>query len=431
MKHFTFTFIFSVVVSYAFAVSGDSLKVNSASDIYFRKIKYIEEQTVIPSEIYNVDNTVSSFISDSVYIARIQSIPSIVNLPYNDKIRMLIERYVIKYPDQVQGLLARSDYYFPLFEEIFDAYNLPQELKYLAVIESALKPKAMSRAGAGGLWQFMRGTGKLYGLRIDEHIDERSDPVKATEAAARYLSDLYDIYDDWTLALAAYNCGPGNVKKAIRKAGGKKDFWKIYNYLPKETRSYVPIFVAATYAFHYYEAHGIGRLQGVNPILTDTVLIDKKLHFMQLAEALNISIDTIRSLNPQIRQDFIPKSDKPFKLVLPYDKAYELCGNEEMVYAWKDSIYLSEKFAKTYVATTTDEKNRSAVYHKVKSGDTVGGIATKYKVRAADVRYWNNLRGNTIRIGQKLKIMVPANLASRYADLSPVAIENKKKQAIP
>ncbi len=207
---------------------------------------------------------------------------------------MLIERYVIKYPDQVQGLLARSDYYFPLFEEIFDAYNLPQELKYLAVIESALKPKAMSRAGAGGLWQFMRGTGKLYGLRIDEHIDERSDPVKATEAAARYLSDLYDIYDDWTLALAAYNCGPGNVKKAIRKAGGKKDFWKIYNYLPKETRSYVPIFVAATYAFHYYEAHGIGRLQGVNPILTDTVLIDKKLHFMQLAEALNISIDTLR-----------------------------------------------------------------------------------------------------------------------------------------
>ena len=249
--------------------------------------------------------------SDSIYIDRLSRMPTIMEMPYNEIVRKFIDMYTGRLRNQVAFMLSACNFYMPLFEEALDTYNLPLELKYLPIIESALNPSAVSRAGASGLWQFMLATGKLYGLESNSLVDERRDPIKATWAAARYLKDMYDIYKDWNLVIAAYNCGPGTINKAIRRAGGKTDYWEIYNYLPKETRGYVPAFIAANYVMTYYCKHNICPMETNIPDATDTVQVSRNLHFEQIADLCHVPLDEIKSLNPQYKRSIIPGDNHP------------------------------------------------------------------------------------------------------------------------
>ena len=255
-------------------------------------------------------------ITDTMYAKRLAALPTIVRMPYNNMVRSCIDRYTKKGRSQVSYLLGISEYYFPIIEEEIDRIGVPRELKYLPIIESALNPKAASRAGAKGLWQFMFHTGKLYGLKANNYIDERFDPVKATSAALHYLKDLYDMFQNWELAIAAYNCGPGNVKKAILRSGGSTDFWKIYPWLPRETRGYLPGFIAASYIMTYYEDHGICPMESELPIAIDTIHINKNLHFNQIVEVCGVDIQELRALNPQFIKDIVPGENETYVLRL-------------------------------------------------------------------------------------------------------------------
>jgi membrane-bound lytic murein transglycosylase D len=242
---------------------------------------------------------------------------------------------------QMEVMLGLTDYYFPIFEEVLDQYGLPLELRYLPVIESALNPRAVSRAKATGIWQFMFGTARMYNLTMNSLVDERRDPLASSHAAARYLRDLHGIYNDWTLALAAYNCGPGNVNKAIRRAGGSRNYWAIYNYLPRETRGYVPAFVAATYAMHYYDEHKLVPLAVDFPVYTDTIMIHQEMHLMQISEVLDIPVEMLRDMNPQYLSDIIPARDRSYSLRLPVDYSSRFIDNIDTIYAHRADHYLN------------------------------------------------------------------------------------------
>ena len=272
---------------------------------------------------------INPLFSDSVYIDRLSRMPTVMEMPYNEIVRKFIDMYAGRLRNQVSFMLSACNFYMPIFEEALDAYNLPLELKYLPIIESALNPSAVSRAGAGGLWQFMIGTGKMYGLESNSLVDDRRDPIKATWAAARYLKDLYDIYHDWNLVIAAYNCGPGTINKAIRRAGGETDYWSIYNYLPKETRGYVPAFIAANYVMTYYCDHNICPMETDIPESTDTIQVNKSLHFQQIADLCNVPMDQIRSLNPQYKKEIIPGESKPYTLRLPQNAVGKTIPNSD------------------------------------------------------------------------------------------------------
>lgn len=333
-------------------------------------------------------------VSDSIYMDRLSRIPSIIEMPYNEAVRKFIDMYAVRLRNKVSFMLAATNFYMPIFEEALDLYDLPQELKYLPIIESALNPVAVSRQGATGLWQFMLGTGKIYGLKNNSLIDERRDPVKSTWAAARYLKDLYDIYQDWNLVLAAYNCGPGTINKAIRRAGGATDYWTIYNYLPKETRGYVPAFIAANYIMTYYCEHGICPMETQLPNATDTIHINKDLHLQQVAEVCNINLDQLRSLNPQYKKDIIPGNSELCALRLPNNFVSTFIDRQDSVFAYKPNEYLTKR--KTVaIKETTSSRNRSSkgtLYHKIKQGDTLGGIAAKYHVSISQLRNLNGIK---------------------------------------
>ncbi|MDO4757506.1 MAG: transglycosylase SLT domain-containing protein, partial [Parabacteroides sp.] len=275
---------------------------------------------------------------------------------------------------------------------------------YLPIIESALNPKALSRQRASGLWQFMLRTGKIYGLENNSLVDERRDPVKSTWAAVRYLKDLYNIYDDWSLVLAAYNCGPGNVNKAIRRAGGNKDYWAIYPFLPKETRGYVPGFIAANYVMTYYCEHGICPMDSQLPASSDTIHINKDLHLQQVASVCNIDIEQLRSLNPQYKKDIIPGNSKVYSLRLPYNTANLFIEREDSIYAFDEKKYLNKRKTVAVSDLSNSKNAKGATYHKIRRGDTLGGIARRYGVSVNQLRRLNGIRGNNIRAGKTLRI---------------------------
>lgn len=346
-------------------------------------------------------------VSDSAYIARLQRIPAIIEMPYNDIVRKFIDMYAIRLRQKVAFMLSANNFYMPIFEEALDLNDLPLELKYLPVIESALNPIATSRQGAVGLWQFMLRTGQLYGLTVNSLVDERRDPIKSTYAAARYLKDLYEIYHDWNLVLAAYNCGPGTINKAIRRAGGETDFWKIYNYLPSETRGYVPAFIAANYIMNYYCEHNISPLEMRLPEGTDTIHITRNLNLNQVADVCKINIDELRSLNPEFKKDIIPLSTEPYALRLPNSIISKFLENEDSIYNYKPEIYQARRTtvkAETQSTSSTKSKSGKAVYHRIRQGDTLGGIAAKYGVSVSQLRRLNGLRGNNIRAGKSLRV---------------------------
>ena len=338
-------------------------------------------------------------LPDSIYIKRLSRIPAEIEMPYNDIIRKFIDQYAVRLRQKVAFMLSANNFYMPIFEEALDLYNLPLELKYLPVIESALNPMARSRQGAVGLWQFMLRTGKAYGLEVNTLVDERRDPIKSTRAAARYLKDLYEIYHDWNLVLAAYNCGPGTINKAIRRAGGAKDFWSLYNFLPKETRGYVPAFIAANYIMTYYCEHDISPMAMQLPEGTDTIHITRSLNLNQVAGVCNINIDQLRALNPEFRKDVIPVAEPSYALRLPSNKMSYFLENEDSIYNYKPSKYNSRR--STVQVTTPKSALR---YHRIRNGETLGSIARKYHVSVSQLRRLNGLRGNNIRAGKTLRI---------------------------
>ena len=385
--------------------------------------------------------------SDATMRQRLADLPTVIDMPYNQIVRSYIDRYMEKGRPMVASLLGLSTYYMPIFEQALEAEQLPQELKYLPVIESALNPNAVSRSGAGGLWQFMPAAAKGYDLEVSSLVDERRDPYKSSKKAAKMLHDLYDTYGDWSLAIAAYNCGPGNVNKAIRRAGGdpkKQDFWSIYKYLSPETRGYVPMFIAANYVMNYYKEHNFSPVLPTRPLVTDTVGISTRVHFDQISKVLDIPKDELRILNPQFRADIIPGSaSRQYMLILPSQQAQAYIMSEPEILAYEAAKYARRTDANPgdqyldeapendenpllaqspnntdeLVAEEIDESpalparqsssmqsGTRKVTHTVSGNENINDIAERYSVRVADIRAWNSLRRNAVRPGQTLTI---------------------------
>ena len=375
-----------------------NFEVDSLLNLYYSKT-YLQ-----PDNDCNLKDENVTYPKD-VYIERLKRLPNVMEMPYNDIVQKFIDRYTGRLRHSVSYMLGASNFYTPIFEEALEAYGLPLELKYLPVIESALNPQATSRVGAAGLWQFMVATGKQYGLEVNSLVDERRDPVKSSYAAAQYLRDLYKIFGDWSLVIAAYNCGPGNVNKAIRRSGGKRDFWAIYRYLPRETRGYVPIFIAANYAMNYAAEHHVCPAEVDVPLVVDTVMVTHRIHFDQLAAVLGVDKEQVRMLNPQYRRDIIPGDLKPYalRLPLPYATAYVEQCDSVRAYKADELINNRRKEIEIYRSSAPGGSGK-LIYHKVKSGETLGHIAIRYGTTASKIRQWNNISGSRIYAGQRLRI---------------------------
>ncbi|MBR5038550.1 MAG: transglycosylase SLT domain-containing protein [Prevotella sp.] len=374
------------------------------------------------------------------YIERLQRIPSVMEMPYNDVVRKFIDRYAVRLRASVSYMLGAANFYMPLFEEALEMYNLPLELKYLPVIESALSPTATSRVGAAGLWQFMLATGKQYGLEVNSLVDERRDPIKSTYAAARYLRDLYKIYDDWNLVIAAYNYGPQNINKAIHRAGGVKDYWAIYKYLPRETQGYVPAFIAANYIMTYYCEHNICPMRTQIPAKSDTIVVNRDVHFKQIAAVTGIRIEELRSLNPQYRRDIVNGSTQPSVIRLPQTYVNTFLDREDSIYNYEAATLLTKRAVvevtaedvkqevvarsqtvaprtsqasrgRTKAATQSRSRKGGKTASKgksqsvtVKSGQTLSQIAKKNNTTVDKLKRLNGIKGNTIQAGKKIKV---------------------------
>ncbi|WP_396591199.1 LysM peptidoglycan-binding domain-containing protein [Allomuricauda sp. R78024] len=334
------------------------------------------------------------------------------NISYNSSLESVIKSFLVRKKDLMQRMITASQFYFPLFEQELDNQDVPLEIKYLAIIESALNPRARSRVGAKGLWQFMYGTGKMYGLEVSSYVDERNDPIFATKAAAKYLSKLHGIFNDWDLALAAYNSGPGNVNKAIRRSGGYKNYWNIRRNLPRETAGYLPAFLATMYIFEYAEEHGLQYKKADRPYFeTDTVHVKNLITFDQISKLVDISKEELEMLNPAYKLNIIPKiKGKTYALRLPVTKIGKFVSNEEAIYAYaKKELDSLEK----PLPQLTQAKNQ--VRYKVRSGDYLGRIAERYGVGVSQIKRWNGLRSNNLRVGQRLTIFPRKPYISKQA----------------
>ena len=373
---------------------------------------------------------VNPVYSKEVYKERLARIPSVIELPYNDVVQKFIDRYSGRLRRSVSIMLGAQNFYMPTFEEALESYGLPLELKYLPVIESALNPNAVSRVGATGLWQFMLSTGKQYGLEVNSLVDERRDPVRASYAAAHYLRDLYKIFGDWNLVIAAYNCGPDNINKAIHRSNGATDYWQIYPYLPKETRGYVPAFIAANYIMNYYCDHNICPMQADLPGKTDTVVVSRDVHFEQVAKVLGMEIGQIQQLNPQYRRNIVNGSTRPMALRLPATLVGKFIDNEDSIYAYRPDVLLAKRTevdvnedAPSYSRRSSSssrskssssrnsrhkgkkgKKNKGGRNVTIRQGDTLSEIAKRNGTTVKKLKKLNKISGSSIRAGKKLRI---------------------------
>lgn len=385
---------------------------------------YLQNYTALDKE---VDNRPDVATTDAELIERLQAIPTTIEMPFNSVVRQYIDMYTGRKRSLVESMLGMSLYYMPIFEQAIEKEGIPIELKYLPVIESAMNPDAVSRAGAVGLWQIMLPTGRGLGLEINTLVDERRDPVRSSEAAARYLRELYDIYKDWSLAIAAYNCGPGNVNKALRRAGddARKDFWAIYPYLPRETRGYVPCFIAATYVMNYYNKHNISPALAKKPIVTDSVHVNRRVHFQQIADILKLPVEQLQVLNPQYRKQEIPGTpDRPWPLVLPANQTYAYIMSEDAIAAHNADLYARRDVVEPATgmearpATVDGQEGEWVVtedvkWHKVRHNETMASIAKRYGVSLKSLKRWNgNIRKP--RRGQSVKIVSTKRVFKPY-----------------
>ena len=396
-----------------------SYEVDSLLNLYYSKT-YLQQDEDCNYRDENRD------YPKEVYIERLSRLPNVMEMPYNEIVQKFIDRYTGRLRHSVSYMLGASNFYIPIFEEALEAYGLPLELKYLPVIESALNPKATSHAGAAGLWQFMVATGKQYGLEINSLIDERRDPIKSSYAAAHYLKDLYNIFGDWSLVIAAYNCGPENINKAIHRADGQADYWKIYPYLPRETRGYVPAFIAANYVMNYYCEHNICPMRTTLPAKTDTVVVSKDVHLKQIADVCGIDIEELRTLNPQYRRDIVNGNNKPSVIRLPANATNTFIANEDSIYRYETDALLTRRSlvevesSKYTTSTSSSRKSysksksrkrkssrRSRTRKKsvtVRSGDTLSEIAERHHTTVKKLRQLNGIKGNNIRAGKKIRV---------------------------
>ena len=360
---------------------------------------------------------VNPVFEKEVFLERLKRIPSIIEMPYNEVVQKFIDRYSGRLRHSVSYMLGASNFYMPIFEEALETYGLPLELKYLPVIESALNPKAVSRVGATGLWQFMLATGKRYGLEVNSLVDERRDPIKASYAAANYLSDLYKVFGDWNLVIAAYNCGPDQINKAIHRSKGSKDYWQIYPYLPKETRGYVPAFIAANYIMTYYCEHNICPMTTRLPAKTDTVMVGRNVHLEQIASVCNIDIEQLRTLNPAYRRDIVPGATKLSAVRLPQTEVGKFIDLEDSIYAYNAEVLFSKRATvevnddvPTYTRKSSSKRSRKKARSSrgrsvtVKSGQTLSEIAKRNGTTVAKLRRLNGIKGSNIRAGKKLRV---------------------------
>ena len=363
---------------------------------------YIQKRLTLNER--DLDSVVlTSNIPDEVYIERLNRINSFIPLSYNSIVKNHIIYYTEKMPTKASHILGLSSYYLPMFEEVFDYYGLPKELKAMAIIESALNPTATSRVRARGMWQFMYRTALQYNLKINSYVDERLDPLASTHAAAKYLRDSYTIYGDWFLAISSYNCGVGNVNKAIRRAGSK-DFWAIYPYLPRETRGYVPSFIAALYMLEYYKEHNIKPAEFNLPAHVDTFKVNRNLHFEQISAVIGIPVEELKNYNPQYVENIIPGTGGECILQLPYTYTIPFVEKEKEIYAYKDSIYFNPITAKQ-IKEGASASAAAPIIHRVKKGETLGHIAMKYKVSTKNLMKWNGLTSKSVlKIGQRITV---------------------------
>ena len=395
---------------------------------------YMSKQYILGDDNCNMKDVNPVFTKEE-YIDRLRRMPTVMEMSYNEVVQKFIDRYSGRLRYSISYMLGASNLYMPIFEQALDLYKLPLELRYLPIIESALNPMAVSHAGATGLWQFMLATGKQYGLEVTSLVDERRDPLKSSLAAAHYLSDLYKIYGDWNLVIAAYNCGPENISKAIHRAGGQKDYWQIYPYLPKETRGYVPAFIAANYIMTYYCNHNICPMTTRLPAKTDTVMVSRDVHFEQIAAVMGLDIDMVRSLNPQYRRDVVPGHSSLSSLRLPQTEVGRFIDMQDSIYSYNAAELLTKRtvvnvpddYVPTYRSKKSAARKSKARNRRnskasrrsskrgskaagrnqsvtIKRGQTLSEIARRNGTTVAKLKKLNGIKGEKIQAGKKLKV---------------------------
>lgn len=417
------------------------------------KTRELEENFYLKNFIDNdYDDSAPQTGTPEEYEDLLSRLPVEIEMPYNSIVGKFIDMYLGRRRRLVSDMLALHNYYGPIFKDALAKEGLPMELQYLPVIESAINPNARSRAGAEGLWQFMPSTATGLGMEVNSLVDQRRDPVISSKQAARYFKQLYDIYSDWSLAIAAYNCGPGRVNQALRRAGGgKKDFWEIYRFLPSETRDYVPAFIAANFVMNYYKRYGIRPTIVKRPLATDYVTVNARVHFKQIADVLNIPIEEIRMLNPQFKKDIIPGNNHPYSLVLPLQKCQSYLISEEQIKAYEAEDYALRTHVEPgeprYPQSTADDSNESVengseadksvdgnivrVTHIVARGENIRDIAKKYGVSATDIKHWNKLRRGKVKEGDELVIERVERSTSSVANVSSRSRKSKAQATVP
>ncbi|MFD1000566.1 LysM peptidoglycan-binding domain-containing protein [Ohtaekwangia kribbensis] len=427
------TLTYGQIVQQPDSVVVDSLEVAEAEEEMLYKEDTVDfVYFALPTELeYVPGDDDPAVIQD-----RLACISKRIPLVYNDRIHAFINYFTVRDREYTKMIMRRKNLYFPIFEKYLAKYNLPDELKYLSIIESGLNPRAISRVRAVGLWQFMSATGKYYGLHNDWFIDERMDPEKSTESACRYLRDLYNMFHDWELALAAYNTGPGNVKRAIRKSGYKRTFWEIYPNLPRETRSYVPQFVAITYTMNYLDEHNFYNEGEEKLVTSDTLHVNKYLHFETFANLTNACIEDLQRLNPSIQHNALPETHKPYVLYVPKASKDLLALNRYAILDSASKVGRNELLA---LAKKTEGSTygRDRIVYKVRSGDVLGSIAIRHGVSVTNLKKWNNMRSNTIRVGQRLNIWLKGSprsttmvASAKQTNTTPTAIPDSKTYTV-
>lgn len=369
---------------------------------------YIESQLTKANSVLSKlkDDTTAYDNNDSLIYKRLSHIVTAVPLAYNDRVKRFIELYSVQRQRSSSIILGLAQYYYPWMKEIFDKYDVPEELVYITIIESALNPTAVSPAGATGIWQFMYGTGKLYGLEVNTYVDDRRDPYKATDAAARHFRDLYKIFNDWGLAISAYNCGAGNVRKAIQRSGGKTDFWGVCPYLPKETQNYFPAYIGALYMMTYHNLYGISPAPISFPTSVDTVMVDKELHLDQVAQVLELDLNNLKTLNPQYKKNIIPAFNQEYPLRLPASEISKFIALKDTIQKYHYDEYFNPTKNLNNVTTNGDVivQTTPNKYHTVRKGETISRIASKYGLSTSKLKSMNHLHSNSLRVGQRLLV---------------------------
>ena len=436
-----------VKLSYLDSVKASFVHDEVAACVDSLWLKELTNQDIFP-ELLNdiatmdIDEKVDYELSTELLKKRFKEMDakSPFNIQYNPAVENVIKSFLKNRKKSFERLMAISEYYFPTFEEALAKQNVPLEIKYLSIVESALNPKAVSRVGATGLWQFMYATGKEYNLNVDSFVDERSDPIKSSKAAAQYMTNMYRIFGDWELVLASYNSGAGNVAKAIRRSGGQQNYWNIRKYLPKETQGYVPAFLATMYIYEYHKEHGIVPNRAlVKHFETDTVMVRKEMSFKQIADLMDVPVSQIQLLNPVYKMNVVPfYPDKPHFLRLPKEKIAVFTSNEDKIYAYidkeRDKIEMPYFVSNSRVASndsaSNSKYNTKTKYHTVRRGESLGLISNKYNVAVSDLKRWNNLRSSTINTGSKLKIVSIVKAAVPKSKVAPKVVEEEKETAV-